>query len=248
MRSVALGLLLYTSVAAADDADLAKAADRYKAAEQAMTDGRYADAARDYGAAYDISKDPVLFFKIGSANEKAGKCDVAVIYFRRYLDDAHPGEQFAKLTQERIDACTPPPTPTPTPTLTEPSPSPSPSPPPSSATPAAKHDTAWLLVGGTLALLTTGGVLAYSAGSTNDDIKDLYAPINGVVPQFDMKTQARYQDLVDEGNRYEHLAWLSFGLAGATAIGAAILFLHDGGGERVTPVVGPHGAGVAVSF
>ena len=68
-------------------------------------DGRHLDAVRDYGAAYDITRDPVLFYKIGSANERAGRCDVAQIYYGRYLEQARPGEAFVALTRERIRAC-----------------------------------------------------------------------------------------------------------------------------------------------
>ena len=50
---------------------------------------RFDDAIRDYGAAYELSRDPALFFKIGRANERAGKCEVAVSYYRRYLRQGH---------------------------------------------------------------------------------------------------------------------------------------------------------------
>ena len=63
-----------------------------------------APAARDFLAAYEITKDPVLFFKIGSAYEKAGKCPTAVGYYDRYLAEAKPEENFVTITKERIDA------------------------------------------------------------------------------------------------------------------------------------------------
>src|SRR5437868_5265650 len=56
---------------------LDRAKDLYTSAEAAMKDGRFDDAMRDYGAAYELSKDPALLFKLGRANEKAGKCEVA---------------------------------------------------------------------------------------------------------------------------------------------------------------------------
>jgi hypothetical protein len=85
--------------------DLARAAEMYRSAEQAMEQARYDDAARDYGAAYEISKDPVLFFKIGSALDKAGKCQVALTYYRRYVREGKPTPEFQRLTMERITAC-----------------------------------------------------------------------------------------------------------------------------------------------
>src|ERR1044071_3354531 len=89
----------------AQPADVNRAKDLYVSAEAAMADGRYNDALRDYGAAYELTKDPVLFFKIGGANEKAGKCETAIVYFRRYLREAHPAENFVTLTKQRIVVC-----------------------------------------------------------------------------------------------------------------------------------------------
>jgi hypothetical protein len=107
MRAVAVGfvagVIAVTSVFAQPDVTRAK--ELYQAAEQAMAEKRYADAARDYGAAYDLTKDPALFYKIGSANERAGTCDIALIYYGRYLREGKPSEQHLKLTQERIAAC-----------------------------------------------------------------------------------------------------------------------------------------------
>ena len=89
----------------ASESELDRAKDLYKSAEAAIADGRFDDAVRDYGAAYELSKDPALFFKIGRANERAGRCDVAVSYYARYLRDGNPTEQFAATTRERIVAC-----------------------------------------------------------------------------------------------------------------------------------------------
>src|SRR5262245_39392683 len=63
--------------------ELDRAKDLYLSAEAAMKDDRFDDAARDYGAAYELSRDPALFYKIGRANERAGKCSVALTYYTR---------------------------------------------------------------------------------------------------------------------------------------------------------------------
>lgn len=89
----------------AQPADLSDAATAYRAGEKAMTAGRYEDAVRSYGAAYEISKDPVLFFKLGSALDKAGKCAAAITYYQRYLREAKPSESFEKLAKNRITSC-----------------------------------------------------------------------------------------------------------------------------------------------
>jgi hypothetical protein len=111
MRAVASGVLAgvlagLTLVADAQPApDRARAKELYQAAETAMREARYDDAIRDYGAAYDLAPDPAFFWKLGSANQRAGKCDVAVVYYRRYLREAAPSESFVKVTRARIDAC-----------------------------------------------------------------------------------------------------------------------------------------------
>jgi hypothetical protein len=85
--------------------DFQKAAEHYKNAEAAMAAGRFQEAANEYGVAYAITQDPVLFFKIASADDQAGQCDVAVTYYRRYLKEGHPNGEYEKLTRQRIAAC-----------------------------------------------------------------------------------------------------------------------------------------------
>jgi tetratricopeptide (TPR) repeat protein len=274
--------------------ELRRAKDLYQSAEAAMKEGRFDDAARDYGAAYELSKDAALFWKIGHANEEAGRCDVALTYYARYLSEGHPSPQFVTTTQERIAACGG--------NLHSPAGStgdagsagsaPRAEPPPiagnqrtapastgsadtarashpadpteapvgiakSSATPvflpSNRHKAAWLLTGGAIALVTLGGVLAYAAHSSENDVRDLYVGFAGQPATFDGQTQRRYGDLVDQGRRYEHLSWASFGLAGATMAGAAVLFVLGRRAEapaQVTPIVTltSAGAGVAGTF
>src|SRR5512134_1132073 len=111
MRAV-LSLVLVVSITAVataqptgDKPDFNRAAELYKQAEAEMASSQYADAARDYAIAFDITKDPVLFFKIASANDKAGRCDLALTYYRRYLNEGKPNDAYKKLTTERITVC-----------------------------------------------------------------------------------------------------------------------------------------------
>ena len=108
--------------------------------------------------------------------------------------------------------------------------------------------TGWLLAGGSLAFITAGIVLAYSASSSEQDVKDLYAGTNNIVPTYDAATASRYHDLIDEGHRYEYLSWTSFALAAGCAAGAAILVVRGSHHEEtlsVAPVIAPHQTGVA---
>jgi hypothetical protein len=87
--------------------DFKAAAEHYKSAEAAMARADFSSAALEYGVAYDITKDPILFFKIGQANERAGKCPVALTYYNRYVKEGNPNEEYKVLVAERIAACTP---------------------------------------------------------------------------------------------------------------------------------------------
>ncbi len=268
---------LAAGVASADPSpDFDRAKQLYTLAEQEMTSGHYADAVNDFGGAYEITKDPVLFYKIGIANQKLGKCDVALVYFGRYLKEAHPNQKFVALTKDRVAECNAaapvqpipekpperPPVTTDKPvekqveTVTAPI-EPTPPPPPPPHHPHG-NKTAWLLVGGAIAFATIGAVLAYSASSSENDISDLYVGLNGVPPTFTTSTQQRYNDLIDEGHRYQYLSWGSFAVAGGAAIAATILFATGGDDAAehphavvreavIVPLVSPSSAGIGAS-
>ena len=112
-RVRALGVLavviasgLAGGLASADPApDFEHAKQLYRAAEAAMASGHYQEAVTDFGGAYEITKDPVLFYKLGTANQKLGKCDVALGYYGRYLEEAHATEKYVALTRQHIAEC-----------------------------------------------------------------------------------------------------------------------------------------------
>ncbi len=294
MRAIAAGVVIGALVGGAilpmtgraqPAPDLLRAKDFYKSGEASMKEGRFLEAARDYGAAYEITRDPILFYKIGSANERAGKCDVALIYYGRYLREGKPSEAFLSMTRERITACGGNPDANHTVTAGSASNAGSAEPVSSVRVPetgsgsatagsgsgsatltgigggagsaagsgstvhvSSSSQGAWILVASSIALVTVGGVLAYAANSSESDINDLYAGFTGQPPAFDARTQATYNDLVDEGNRYEKLSWISFSLAGATAIGAAVLFArHHESAVQVAPTASATSGGVSAT-
>lgn len=261
MRALGAGLaagVLSVAFTTSPVAQPARATELSDAAEAAMAGGRYDAAATAYGEAYDLTQDPLLLFKIATANDQAGKCDLAVGDYARYLREAPPSPKLAALADERIAACagvvwstdsagsaegsavgsagsaTPAPAPEP------------PTPPPPPPIPRRHgNDAAWLAVGGSLAFVTVGAVLAYAASSSEQDLRDLYVGLGNTPPTYDAKTAKRYQDLLDEGHRYQHLSWGSFGIAAGFAIGATILFVR--GDVAIAPVVTPHEAGAAAT-
>jgi hypothetical protein len=335
LRGLAIGLsaglaTLAVRSEAQPTPDFARAKQLYDAASSELDKGAYTDAVRDFGAAYEITKDPVVFYKIGVANEKAGKCDVALVYFLRYVREAKPAQHFIDTTKEHVAACggdwrsleakpadkqvdkpvdkpvdksdtlagmdtgsagsaSELPTKVPgsepglgTLSATGPIMSSTGSDAGSaslgsgsgsadttvdagsgsdvgvgSAAPAIVHrhgrDLPWLMVGGALAFVTAGAVLAYSASSSEQDIRDLYVGLDNMSPVFDAKTQQRYQELLDEGHRYQYLAWGSFAIATGFAAAATIFFVRDHDEQEqqrvfVTPTASPTGAGVSATI
>ena len=96
-------------------------------------------------------------------------------------------------------------------------------------------------------------MLAYSAKSAEQDIRDLYISAGGDPPVFDADTQKRYEDLIAEGKRYEALSWTAFGLATGCAIAATVLFWRDSQSDddarvTITPVIAPNRGGVAATL
>lgn len=85
--------------------DINAAKEHYKAAVEAEKAGNYAGAALEYGIAYDLTKDPLLFLKIGVAHEKAGKCNLALTYLQRYLKEGNPSEEYRRFADEHIAGC-----------------------------------------------------------------------------------------------------------------------------------------------
>jgi tetratricopeptide (TPR) repeat protein len=58
----------------------------------------YDNAIKEFEASYQIKPVPLLLFDIGNVARVAGKSEMAIEYFRRYLKSAPPG------TRERIEA------------------------------------------------------------------------------------------------------------------------------------------------
>ncbi|HUH05811.1 MAG TPA: hypothetical protein VML75_27670 [Kofleriaceae bacterium] len=86
--------------------DYEAAREAYTTAEKAFAKGEYDLAAREFGKAYYITKDPVLFFRIALSYEKSGDCDTAVVYFGRYLREAKPADTEKKLAEQAVARCT----------------------------------------------------------------------------------------------------------------------------------------------
>lgn len=115
-------------------ADMTKAKAAFGEGKKLFDAGDFAEAAGKFKESYKLSKNPVLLYNIGFANEKAGQDDIALFYYRKFLTDA-PADaaQRAEVTDKVKElekkfqgggTTTTTPTPTPTPTVTTPTPTP----------------------------------------------------------------------------------------------------------------------------
>ena len=252
--------------------DLDRARVLYGSAEKALNEGRLEDALKDYKAAFEITRDPALLYKLGVAHQKANECRPAVAHFAAYLRIGKPTPDFFALTREKIRVCGYDPDGLPAdledPTVVVPatgagsgsgsavgsgsdvpvaagSGSAVPVPPKQVK---GKHRAAWILVGGAIAAATVGAVLAYSANAAEADVDDLYVGLGGTPPVFDASTQKRFDDLVAEGKRDQQLSWASFGVAAVLGGLAAWRFTVKEETVQVTPTVTPNGATVTAGF
>ena len=105
---LAMALAAAGAGSAAAQPDLTTATAHYQAAEDAMARGAWADAAREYDAAYQLGKDPILLFKLGTAHARAGACDAARAAFDRYLAEGNPTPEYRAQAEDRGATCAAP--------------------------------------------------------------------------------------------------------------------------------------------
>ncbi len=140
---VALTLTLVAPVARAED--VAAAREHYKKGTTYYDLGKYADAAKEFEAAYEAKNDPAILFNLAQAYRLSGQTDQALHFYRTYLryvpkppNRAEIEEQIKALEAKQAQkqpATTPPPAdataplpPPPTATPTAPPPAPVPAP------------------------------------------------------------------------------------------------------------------------
>jgi tetratricopeptide (TPR) repeat protein len=252
--------------------DYEAAKKHYLSAREALAAGQHDDAVKHYLAAYDITKDPSLFRQVGQAYEAAGKRGDAAIYYRRFLTE-QPNASDAKELQARIaqlEGPGPAPTPEPAePLPTEPLPKPpedpilrqDPAPAPSFISEPTRwqRTAAWVSVGVAAVFLTTGGVLATSAASREEDLHrliDARGP-DGRPLEYMGLVREDYEDKLSEGDSLDKLAIYSFVAAGVAVTAATLFFILDASAAPkekktarriIVPIVTPESAGVSAAW
>src|SRR5207244_12795144 len=87
--------------------DFAAAGRHFAAAQEAFGQSKFAQAAQEYQAAYDITHDPVLLFNIGESWQRAGDGPKALRSHRAYLaaqPTASDRPEVERRLKERVDA------------------------------------------------------------------------------------------------------------------------------------------------
>jgi hypothetical protein len=105
--TLAMSLMTLALAAGGAVAQPADATAHYQAAEAAMAREAWAEAAREYEAAYRLNADPILLLKQGTAQARAGACDAAKATIDRYLAEGNPSPEYRAMAEERVATCQP---------------------------------------------------------------------------------------------------------------------------------------------
>lgn len=85
-------------------ADLEKAKKAFGEGKALFDKGDFPEAIGKFKESYNLSKNPVLLYNIGFANESAGQDDVALYYYRKFLTDAPPTAPQRPEVTDRVKA------------------------------------------------------------------------------------------------------------------------------------------------
>jgi tetratricopeptide (TPR) repeat protein len=239
--------------------DYAAARKHYMNAQQAEKAGDYDTAVSEYAAAYDITKDAKILYSVAKAYEGGGNKDAAVVYYRRYVNEAKDAKDRDDVKKHITELEGAPATPTPTPTppdkgneVIAPTP-----PPPAGTPPGAGEEpevtipgqgigdapalsdggsrwqrtAGWASVGVAAVLFTTGAVLGVSANSRAEDIDRLetFRDPQGNPTRYTGNVKADYENAQSDGKNLEKYSIVAFSVAGAAAVAAVIFFAIDPG-------------------
>lgn len=261
MHKLLVGLLAVAAtggvaLAAPTKAEIAQGRKLYTAAEAESRANKFAEAAKDYTGAYELTKDPALLFKIASAQQSAGACDAAVPYYRRYLAEGAPSAKNAALTKDRIAKCGAPvdePPPPVAPAVVEPVAESRPAPPAEPvATPA--HDMPGPVTDASPPekKVTVASTAEFGPAPGHErDRAWTYAGGTALLAGAGVVLYAQGRSAGSSG--YKDAAYASFGIGGLAAIATVYFFVRHDSHENpraalVVPTADAHGAGVTALF
>jgi len=100
-----LWLVLLDRTALAQGSSVEEARERYRRGTAAYNLGHFAEAAREYEAAYQITLDPAMLFNTAQAHRLAGDDQKAILAYKGYLRAAPAGPQ-RKIAQQNLEELT----------------------------------------------------------------------------------------------------------------------------------------------
>jgi len=246
--------------------DFAAARKHYMTAQQAEKAGDYDTAVAEYAAAYDITKDAKILYSVAKAYEGGGNKDAAVVYYRRYVNEAKEAKDRDDVKKHIAELegtpATPPPdkgndviAPTPPPGTPPPG-----TPPPGGAEEPAvnlpgqgigdapalsdggsrwQRTAGWAAVGVAAVAFTTGAVLGVSANSRAEDIQRLqdFRDPQGNPTRYTGNVKQDYEDAKKDGQNFEKYSIIGFSVAGAAAVAAVVFFALDPGAPNAPEAV-----------
>jgi len=252
-------VLLATASAWAQAPDLDRARKHFEAGSQAFQRGDYPAAELEFRGAYAITKDPLLFYNIGQAQQRRGHLEAAIKSYRAYLagvPDAEDRAEVEGIIRNLEKEPTEPKTgPTPG-TVTGPGGKPPGTPPPPRSDDGrTRRMSAWIVGGTSVVALALGVVFSVKSFQKAEDAN---YEINLRQPNGRPYPYSNQQPFFEDNKRLAQ-TWggLAIGLYAVGAVGLGIatyLFLSSRGmkatGEKKTarlqlaPVLDPHNAGV----
>jgi tetratricopeptide (TPR) repeat protein len=214
-----LALILATAPASAQEAEMSEARRRFVLGTGYYDAGRYAEAAREFEAAYLLSGRAALLFNIARAEQRAGEDARAIAWLKRYLaevPDAADGssvrsqiealEQTLARRAAPVQVAAPPPPPAAVP----------PPPPPlapADPRPARMKAAGWALLGTGAAVTVTGIVLGAVSAQAGTQVSTASGEFSG-----------RFSDTESRGQLTQALG-IGFDVIGGVALatGAGLL-------------------------
>jgi hypothetical protein len=96
VAALGLAALAHAGETRADDGKQ-EAKEHFAEGKKLFDEGRYAEAAREFNAAYNLAPHPLVLFNIAACHEKSGDIPAAVVAFRRYVAEAEDTAEIAEI-------------------------------------------------------------------------------------------------------------------------------------------------------
>ena len=228
--------------------DYAAAGQHFDAAQEAFAAGKFELAAKEYQAAFDITKESTLLQSIGESWQRAGNAPKALTAYKAYIkaapqapDRAAIEERIKAIESAQADASQAPAQASQAPAQASQVPAQAsqvpaqasqaptgptitpPEPPPSKLRVAG-----WISVASAVALVTGGAVIGLGAQSRADELRRRTTLVVGDQPlTYSDSERDAYTSLMSEGKTYNTAAISLFAVGGVAAATAITLFVVD---------------------